>query len=451
MDRWYYFNESEKDCAQRPFECDWGNLYSMDNDSGSAYGQGYTCFELGDANLMNSAANPMEQQFYQKEVQIKGCNSTGSIGFRTPMTTNQMVAQKISQPSSSLSSIQSLSDGSSDYSSKLSNIKANSYMELNNLKKTASKAVTQHLDALHKVNHNVVQLPSLKSKSDAAITRAMMAVISSTSSSSSSSPSVVSNPNNEAQVHGAQAFRRAVAFGPYTSSFVAKFEPKKDLCSQKMMKMSIAMLRRIDSLSSETRMQERQPANNQLHHVISERRRREKLNASFQELRMLLPHGSKKDKTSVLINAKNYLSTLEAQIYELQEKNRKLEKLLHPSNQIKDANGTSGGIQLQILKASAPSPELQHINVRITVRVECDIIELILHILECLQRITALNLLSVEAQTYSPQMNLFARASIKIQIKDCDWNEALFEEAMISAVDGMNLNSPLSSGISHPF
>jgi hypothetical protein len=36
-----------------------------------------------------------------------------------------------------------------------------------------------------------------------------------------------------------------------------------------------------------------QPTSSQLHHMISERRRRERLNESFETLRALLPPGSK--------------------------------------------------------------------------------------------------------------------------------------------------------------
>ncbi|EEE62662.1 hypothetical protein OsJ_17465 [Oryza sativa Japonica Group] len=62
----------------------------------------------------------------------------------------------------------------------------------------------------------------------------------------------------------------------------------------------------------------------QLQHVLSERKRREKLNDSFKALRDVLPPATKKDKASVLMRAKDYVNVLKARIAELEEKNRKL-------------------------------------------------------------------------------------------------------------------------------
>jgi Helix-loop-helix DNA-binding domain len=110
-----------------------------------------------------------------------------------------------------------------------------------------------------------------------------MAVISSVSSaSSSSSPSILSqnSPN-----FGANA--KFGAFRPFEPVFLPKYEANFAIDGQKLIKRSLAMLRSIKP------DQEREPKPNNLYHVISERRRREKLNASFDFLRMLLPPGSK--------------------------------------------------------------------------------------------------------------------------------------------------------------
>lgn len=60
---------------------------------------------------------------------------------------------------------------------------------------------------------------------------------------------------------------------------------------------------------------------------------------------------------------------------------------------------------------------VQLINLRITVRVECDVVELVLQILECIKALGITEVASVDAYTYSPQMHLFARANLKFQIK----------------------------------
>jgi hypothetical protein len=48
--------------------------------------------------------------------------------------------------------------------------------------------------------------------------------------------------------------------------------------------------------------------------------------------------------------------------------------------------------------------------------VECDIVELVLHVLESLRWMPRVSVLSVDADTYSPQVLLKAIASIKLQI-----------------------------------
>ncbi|EPS64516.1 hypothetical protein M569_10266, partial [Genlisea aurea] len=85
----------------------------------------------------------------------------------------------------------------------------------------------------------------------------------------------------------------------------------------------------------------------QLHHIISERRRREKLNESFHLLRSLLPSCPKKDKASVLSYTTEYIAALKIQVEEVRRRNQAL--LLesrNPNVQIERAPppaGTGGG------------------------------------------------------------------------------------------------------------
>ncbi|EAZ10891.1 hypothetical protein OsJ_00734 [Oryza sativa Japonica Group] len=92
------------------------------------------------------------------------------------------------------------------------------------------------------------------------------------------------------------------------------------------------------------------PSGNQLQHMISERKRREKLNDSFLALKAVLPPGSKKDKTSILIRAREYVKSLESKLSELEEKNRELEARLasRPAAAAKNDKGET---------AAAPAPE----------------------------------------------------------------------------------------------
>ena len=60
------------------------------------------------------------------------------------------------------------------------------------------------------------------------------------------------------------------------------------------MKRSFAFFGNLNIMRMRERIQATsRPSNTQLHHMISERRRREKLNENFQALRALLPPGTK--------------------------------------------------------------------------------------------------------------------------------------------------------------
>ncbi|XP_074573805.1 putative transcription factor bHLH041 [Curcuma longa] len=293
-------------------------------------------------------------------------------------------------------------------------------------------------------------------RDEAAITKAMMAVIASaaTKSAGSSSPSAMSNPAREAFTDHRNSRQRA--FTPYSSALALNYhEPKEFLCGQKMIKNSICFLRRVkcdrervEGTTTTTTTVPPPSTSSHLQHVISERRRREKLNESFHRLSMILPPSSKKDKASVLIDARNYLKTLRAQILVLEEKNRKLEAQL-PNEEMTEGISNSlgyraGNVQVEVMKLGSedqPRSQLEQIHIKIAVRVECDIVNLILHVLECLRGMRVVSIASVDARAYSPQMqHISAGANLKLQIKSCDWNEALFQEAMNRAIGGVAAN-----------
>lgn len=119
---------------------------------------------------------------------------------------------------------------------------------------------------------------------DAAMAQAMLTVIS-----SSTPPSLLyQRPQRDVQAP------RQRAFEAYNAALRPKTDPvKPGVPGQKMIKMAVSMLRRVHMMRFEARMPEQRPTSNQLHHMISERRRREKINESFHALRMLLPPGSK--------------------------------------------------------------------------------------------------------------------------------------------------------------
>ncbi|CAL4963042.1 unnamed protein product [Urochloa decumbens] len=275
---------------------------------------------------------------------------------------------------------------------------------------------------------------------EALMLRAMMAVISSASpsSSESSSPALSQETSAGPAAVGAQPRPRGGSNVTVRSSSLAVApEGTTSLASAAA------------ATAAGGRQQEAAGSNNssQVYHMMSERKRREKLNDSFHTLRSLLPPCSKKDKTTVLINAASFLKTLEAQVSELEEKNAKLERYVPREGATAAAAAAHRRAKVHISRSAS---DARQASLVVMVMVECDIVDLVLHVLECLRWTSGVSVLSVDADTYSPQALLKARANIKLHILDGDcWNEALFHEAMTKAVHDAT-SSPSSSSCAAP-
>lgn len=155
-------------------------------------------------------------------------------------------------------------------------------------------------------------------------------------------------PHNERAQHK-NGFRGG-AFVPYTRHLGPKKKPKPPAGSggQRAIKAAMAALARMHMVrlaqwqcyQMELVVAPAPPTggingNNQQQHVLSERKRREKLNDSFKALRTVLPPSSKKDKASTLMRARDYVSTLQSRVSELEEKNRMmLVQLQHRRNDV---------------------------------------------------------------------------------------------------------------------
>nr|GMD86279.1 putative transcription factor bHLH041 [Ipomoea batatas] len=83
---------------------------------------------------------------------------------------------------------------------------------------------------------------------------------------------------------------------------------------QTVLKRSFEFFRNLSLMRRQELVRTTRPTITQVHHMISERKRREKLNESFQHLRSLLPPGTKKDKASVLSITTEQLSALKAKV-----------------------------------------------------------------------------------------------------------------------------------------
>ncbi|RRT66629.1 hypothetical protein B296_00006546, partial [Ensete ventricosum] len=250
---------------------------------------------------------------------------------------------------------------------------------------------------------------------DEAMRRAMLAVIC--LPSSSSSPLRHHLDLQQHQIYQRRIDHQIGAFKAYDPALAPKPEANQNLPGQRMIKTGINILTKIRRMRMEPLAREHRPPSNQLHHMISERRRRKKINDHFLALRLLLPPGSKKDNVSVLANTKTYLNSLKARLSELEEKNQMLERQLKSTDDADEVSDPNERVEVQISRSSEFKSEAQQINLRLTVREECDMIDLVLHALRHLKETRDVILISMDASTRSPSGNIFARANLKLQVK----------------------------------
>nr|DAD44403.1 TPA_asm: hypothetical protein HUJ06_002633 [Nelumbo nucifera] len=351
-----------------------------------------------------------------------------------------------SHPSSSSSSLRSLSVNSPEYSSILFNMPSTSSMPGETLKEVPidQKAIKSISTGILPHQQTGQAFPWLRSiqhptpeSDDAAMTRAMLAVISSPSSSSSYQSQQQQQPppyNYKVMNQRWSAFKR------YRQSALQPNVLRRDNLGRKnMLKRAIAFLKSLELKRVQEQMQGIRTTSNQLHHMISERKRREKLNESFHALRSLLPPGFKKDKASVLSSTREYLNALKAQVLELQQKNQLLEARLSPEKEVSEEGNTVTGspgrrVDIRVTHAAESASEEREIDLQVTVLQDCDLLELSIRLLESLKQITDVSLVSMEAHTQMQQTGSYNRVTLRLNIKGSEWDESAFREAIDKVV-----------------
>ncbi|CAN6243612.1 unnamed protein product [Urochloa humidicola] len=338
--------------------------------------------------------------------------------------------------------------------------------------------------------HGVGHLPSPEAD-DAALAEAMLAVISAPSSSSSAAiptttPSTAAsaqNPggsNNNNHRGGARRWwprRRGTAFRAYNAALAPRAAPWRmpGAPGQRMIKMGMSILRRMHMLrfsrerttmAQRVREEEEEappaPTSSQLNHMISERRRRERLNESFEALRGLLPPGSKKDKATVLAKTLDYMNILVAQIADLEARNRSLESRAHYHH----SNGGGGRkerpyyssseqqdvVVLQGLSSTSSERVQVHVTTgaaastsssswrreAVTVRVETraargDVAELVVRALAAIKEMGCLTVVAVDAGR--PGDGGIAQATFMLRATAGEFDEASLREAVTKAAE----------------
>jgi hypothetical protein len=323
------------------------------------------------------------------------------------------------QPSSS----SSLSMDSPEYSSLLFNIPSTTHIpetlrEANPTLQQIPPPTSPHQAAMQAFAR-IRNIPFPNPESEAAVmTRAILAVLTSPSSSSSSHQPHPNLPYGHQVVSKLSAFKRyASALRPITTTQV-----RANLGRQSLLKRSIAFFRSLNYLRVNARMQASRPTSTQLHHMISERKRREKINESFQSLRSLLPPGTKKDKASLLTTTREYLSSLKAQVEELNKRNQLLEARSLPAKEAKyeeETSSSNGRLNVRISQVSESTSEENIVDLRVTIRGECPMVDMLIRILEFLKQVEIVSLQSMETNTRTIESNSMNHIILRLRIEVC--------------------------------
>ncbi|KAJ7979339.1 Basic helix loop helix (BHLH) DNA-binding family protein [Quillaja saponaria] len=454
-----------------------GSEFSLNNDGvpGLAFKNNCPYIELKELELQRFALNEIQRKFYQ-EARIQtavfmGCNNGEiEIGFsRMSQADIQMALRNLfpedfsrqtqhgidqNPPSSS----SSLSMDSPEYSSLLFNIPSTTRIPAEALieviptisttmqhpvaASTIATSSTPHqlqaIEAFSQIGN--VQFPTTESE-HAAITNAILAVLSSTSAASTSHqvlPSQQNFPSTRLVNSEAGAFKSysSASLGLNTSQLRAKRH------SQSMFKRSIAFFGSLNQMRFQGHLQATRPTSTQLHHMISERRRREKLNDNFQALRQLLPPETKKDKASILTKAKEVLRSLMDQVKELSNTNEQLEAQVLQSGEAKkeaaaETSSSSSNERLNVRVshvAGTSSSEVQIVDLQVTLRGVCPHVDLLIRILEFLKQVKNISLISMDSNNQLIESTSINQVTLRLNIEGNEFDDTAFEEAVVRVV-----------------
>ncbi|XWS26685.1 hypothetical protein CRYUN_Cryun26dG0051500 [Craigia yunnanensis] len=442
-------------------------IFPLENDHGLVPGFAFRknrhYIELRELELQNRASHLIQRQFYReagiKTAVFMGCRSgeieLGSSNVvQLEMEMRHFFPEDFSRqlspagdqlpqqtdpnrPSSSSSSLRSLSTDSPD-SSLIFTIPSASHPQVStettpsSLQAISSSINDPHqqaMQALSQMRSNI-QLPTIESE-NAAMISAILAVLTSPSSSSSSTSHHLQQSQN--LPYNYQLNPKASAFKHYSSVLGAPTTPvRASLQAQGMLKRAILFYTKFNLVRREQLLRSR-PTSNQLHHMMSERKRREKLNESFLALRSLLPSGIKKDKASVLTSTREYLTSLKGQIVELSRRNQLLEAQLFPSKEAAsgEVSGSSNErLDVRITPVPESTSEQRIIDLRVSVKGERPIVEILIHLLQFLKLDRNVSLMSIETNTQITESSSVNHINLRLKIEGNGWDESTFQEAI---------------------
>ncbi|PWA55990.1 basic helix-loop-helix (bHLH) DNA-binding family protein [Artemisia annua] len=229
--------------------------------------------------------------------------------------------------------------------------------------------------------------------------------------------------------------RVASAFKRYGSSNLGPIKQRVPN-RQNLHRRSLSFLRNLSEARAQRdqMVQTTRPTSNQLHHMIAERKRREKLNESFQTLRSLFPPGSKKDKASVLSNTMEYISSLKSQVEELNKRNQILEAdqraRKEPPNQGSSRFSGEGPV-VGITDIGESTSDSRVVDLEVNARGNVILVDLVMSVLEFIKQSENVSVMSIDAGTRMLETEAIAnRVIFRLRIQGNEWDRSSFEEAV---------------------
>ncbi|KAE9604699.1 hypothetical protein Lal_00010977 [Lupinus albus] len=338
------------------------------------------------------------------------------------------------QPSSSSSSLRSLSTDSPEYSSLIFNIPETlggiiTTMPLVSSNITTTSPIHQQMNP-----SSTHQFNTPENEQDA-IMRAMLYVLTSPTSSTSYQNQTHKNlPYTNPQTNS--AFKR------YRPNLGPNNMPLKvsNFRRESMLNRSFVFFRNLNLSRMREHIEATHSSSTQMHHMISERRRREKLNENFQALRALLPPGTKKDKASILTSAKETLKSLMVEIENLSLRNQDLvsvvptkESSTHQKTKASFSSNETFNVQVSHVPQSSSSEE-RIVEFQVNLRGHVSQVDILISLLEFLKKTHNVNLISIEAT----QGNALHQLNFTLRIVEgSEWDESSFEEAVRRVVSDL--------------
>ncbi|XP_058213660.1 putative transcription factor bHLH041 isoform X4 [Rhododendron vialii] len=431
--------------ARRLFDEYRQGLFVLGNDHrvpGLAFRNGVPYMELKELDLLSLASIEPQLQFYQTAI-FMGCNiGEIELGFSNDTQVNlememrswfpddfsrQLAVPPIElpptdqpRPSSSSSSLRSLSMGSPEASPFLFNIPS-----------TPSSLLGPPIEP-----SNIGQVVRPLSSSTSPLPQAFIQFPSIQFPTPETTATTTTEAGTSQKPSAFKRFRSAL--GPSTMTITAGVRKPN------IQKRAITFFRSLSLMRIQGRAQGSRPmSSTQLHHMISERKRREKLNESFQALRSLLPPGTKKDKASVLASTTDYLASLKAQVEELNKRNRDLEERVQLLAKKKDHDqevslSPDQRLDVRITHEAESTSQARIIGLQVVLSGECNVMDLVTRILEFLRRVENASLLSVEADAQVVDSNPINIVRLRLRIEGGEWDESAFQEAVRRVVADMS-------------